>query len=46
MIADLTRPHSVLRSAWHRLQGRPETPVEKLIQGVENSRGLPERPAR
>lgn len=41
-VADLMRPQSVLRSAWHRLRGTPQTPAERLLHGLEGIRGGPE----
>lgn len=42
-VGDLMRNDSFLRSAWRRLQGRPETPAERLLEGLKKSRGAPER---
>jgi hypothetical protein len=42
-VGDLMRSDSFLRTAWHRLQGRPETPAERLLEGLKKTRGVPER---
>lgn len=45
-VADLRSPDSVLRSAWHRLRGTPETPAERIIHGLKKARDRPEAPRR
>jgi hypothetical protein len=42
-VADLLAPGSVLRGAWHRLTGPPETPTEELLH---KERGAPLRDGR